>query len=213
MASKRTVPHPHLQRAAYVSCRAQNPPVSLTGARSLNNTTMTAAKAEEKEKEGQANSSTSSPPTPTPTPTPTPPPTNDLPYTLRDIVLPRPLANPPEYEQEQERLARHTTGNDDDPGPRPSSFTRLCDGVRLYASTWRRRDADREEAGVEPSSSARNDSDNDSRKQIDSLLDEVRLQSTTVSGVAKHQYAIRARAFQLAVKEFVAGWHETRGWQ
>ena len=207
MASKHTIPH--LQRAVYVSCRAQNLPVSLTGARGLN-TTMTAAKAEEKEKEkekeGQANpSSTSSPPTPTPTP----PPTNDLPYTLRDIILPRPLANPPEYEQE--RLARHTTGNDDDPGPRPSSFTRLCDGVRLYASTWRRRDAD--EAGVEPSSSSRNDSDNDSRKQIDSLLDEVRLQSTTVSGVAKHQYAIRARAFQLAVKEFVAGWHETRGWQ
>ena len=33
---------------------------------------------------------------------------------------------------------------------------------------------------------------------------------STVQDIVQRQYAVRARAFQLAIKEFVVGWHETR---
>lgn len=94
-----------------------------------------------------------------------------------------------------------------------SLLTRLRDGLRLYASTWTSMRDDSVGHRDDRSKGTGNDTNaaKDTHTEgIRELLDEVRLDSATVGDVARHQYAIRARAFQLAVKEFVVGWHETR---
>ena len=80
----------------------------------------------------------------------------------------------------------------------------------MYADTWRRqpKKLDDRDAPVNLDDSPTNDASR--TEEVNRLLEEVQLGSTTLQGLVKDQYAIRARAFQLAVKEFVVGWHEAR---
>ena len=122
---------------------------------------------------------------------------------FRDIVLPRPLPDPPEYERERED-DRHGKGAEGGhvTGGR-SVVARLREGLVMYADTWRRRP----EAGT---AGGLGTSEASSAEEASRLLEEVELRSATVQDIVKNKYAVRVRAFQLAVKEFVVGWHETR---
>lgn len=142
------------------------------------------------------------------------------PGTLRDIVLPRPLPNPPEYGRELRERSSARVGMGDREDRKDwkdreavSLLTRLRDGLRLYASTWtstRDNSVSHRDDRLDGAGNDTNAAKDTRTEGIRELLDEVRLDSATVGDVARHQYAIRARAFQLAVKEFVVGWHETR---
>ncbi len=133
---------------------------------------------------------------------------------FRDIVLPRPLPDPPEYVREQERQGRQAGGEGarEDTAADGSFVSRLREGLVMYADTWRREDGgavgdaervagDQRGFGTGQPSSA---------EEASRLLEEVQLGSASVRDIVKNKYAVRARAFQLAVKEFVVGWHETR---
>ncbi len=134
---------------------------------------------------------------------------------FRDIVLPRPLPDPPEYVHERERLRRHAEGEDakggDVAGGR-SAVSKLREGLMMYADTWRREDSGTAgHAGdLGGEGSGLGTSQPSSAEEASRLLEEVQLGSATVQDIVKNKYAVRARAFQLAVKEFVVGWHETR---
>ena len=138
---------------------------------------------------------------------------------FRDIVLPRPLPNPPEYERSLDAngVADHAEGESAKHGKRGegapatdpgSTLTSLREGLMMYADTWRRgnNDDDAKDAASGSSTDTSNNPDSEASK----LLEEVQLGSSTIQDVVKNSYAVRARAFQLAVKEFVVGWHETR---
>lgn len=129
---------------------------------------------------------------------------------FRDIVLPRPLPDPPEYARELHGW--QAKGEDAEGGhvaDGRSVAARLREGLVMYADTWRRKDGG-SDGQAEDVARGLGTSQPSSAEEASRLLEEVQFGSATVQDIVRNKYAIRARAFQLAVKEFVVGWHETR---
>jgi len=104
---------------------------------------------------------------------------------FREIVLPRPLPNPPEYKEPPPAslLAR-------------GSWTRILEGLYTYVCTWR-------SPQKEP------------QCKTDGYEMEVELVGKTggskigaASSAIQYEYGIRIKSLQLALKEFVKGFHE-----
>lgn len=105
-------------------------------------------------------------------------------HQLREIALPRPLPNPPEY-VEPPRASLLTGG----------FWKRIHDGLSSYADTWK-------SLQEEP------------QGKMDQHEMELEAGSTreskmgAASSVIQYQYGIRMRALQIALGEFVKGFHE-----
>lgn len=97
---------------------------------------------------------------------------------FREIALPRPLPNPPEYVEPSSDSSVAV------------SWKRIRRGLSVYVDTWR---SPREETEVSSSGP-------------DAKTLETRL--GTASSVVQQEYGVRIRALQLALKEFVKGFHE-----
>lgn len=121
---------------------------------------------------------------------------------FREIALPRPLPNPPEYV----------------PPPRSESFPkvsvmsyvqRIRQGLVMYADTWRTPKDEQE--GTPPLVLPGSDEHGVGGSLDDEDTAPGGGKKEAASSVIRKEYGMRVRAFQVAVKEFVKGFHEGVG--
>ena len=107
-------------------------------------------------------------------------------YDLREIILPSPLPNPPEYS----------------PPPRETTkelFSRIRNGFSLYLETWKRKKED---------TSATKEWLQQNQQVMEEVKDTSHKGTQVLSALVKSQYKIRAAAYQEAAKEFISGYRK-----
>lgn len=107
-------------------------------------------------------------------------------YDLKEIILPSPLPNPPEYS----------------PPPRESTkelINRIRNGFSLYLETWKRQKKD---------ASTTKEWLQQNQDVIEEAKDTSHKGAKILSALVKSQYKVRAAAYQEAAKEFISGYRK-----
>lgn len=105
-------------------------------------------------------------------------------YDLKEIILPSPLPNPPEYR----------------PPPRETTkqlIDRIKNGYSLYLETWKRQKKD---------ASTSKEWLQENQEVIEEAKDTSHKGAKVLSSLVKSQYKVRAAAYQEAAKEFISGY-------
>ena len=109
---------------------------------------------------------------------------------FRDIALPRPIPNPPEYvEPSRDSLLLSLV----------SRIPRLRQGLSIYVDTWKSTREDKSSQGI----------DIDHSHKITTESNAVEENKVgAMSSVVQYEYGLRVKALQIALKEFVKGFQE-----
>jgi hypothetical protein len=105
-------------------------------------------------------------------------------YDLREIILPSPLPNPPEYKPPPRETTEKLTN-------------RIRNGFSLYLETWKRKKED---------ASTTKEWLQENQHVMEEVKDTSHKGAKVLSALVKSQYKVRAAAYQEAAKEFISGY-------